>query len=570
MNKIFGVLLIKFFLIVNVASATARWPVDADHGMVVSAHHLATKVGVDILKQGGNAVDAAIATAYSLAVVYPAAGNLGGGGFMTLRLASGEIAFLDFREKAPLSASPSMYLDSEGQVLKSSTKGHLAVAVPGTVAGLEMARTRFASMKREVLLKPAIRLAKEGFLLNAGDISLLSIATEDFRQNEDLNRIFLNQGKPFKEGELLVQIDLSRTLERIKRYGASGFYKGFTADELVSASKKGGGIITQEDLRQYRARELSPIECDYRGYHLISAPPPSSGGVILCEMLNVLEPYPLQTYGFNSAKTVHLMVEAMRNAYQDRNTLLGDPDFVRNPIEQMLSKKHTEEIISKIIDAKATPSINPFTNSNWSEGVNTTHFSVIDKWGNAVSMTYTLNEAFGARVIAGRTGVLLNDEMDDFTKKIGEPNNFKLVQGLANQIEPGKRPLSSMTPTIVTKNGEVVMILGTPGGSRIITAVLQTLINVIDFDMNIQEAVDAPRFHHQWLPDQIFVEPNAISNDTSRLLSDWGYEIVPSRHSNHLAAIYVSQTYDSKNSLSFKRYSGANDSRSRSGLAMGY
>ncbi len=570
MKKIVCILLIKFSLIINVASAAARWPVFAEHGMVVSAHHLATKVGVDILKQGGNAIDAAIATAYALAVVYPAAGNLGGGGFMTLRLANGEISFLDFREKAPLNASSTMFLDSEGQVFKSSTKGHLAVGVPGTVAGLEMARARFASMNRTVLMKPAIRLAKEGFVLDAGDVSMLSIAGDDFKRNEDLKRIFLRQGNPFKEGEVLIQADLSRTLERIKRYGASGFYKGFTADELVSSSKKGGGIITQEDLRQYRAREMSPIECDYRGYHLISAPPPSSGGVILCEMLNVLESYPLQTYGFNSAKTVHLMVEAMRNAYQDRNTLLGDPDFVSNPIEQILSKKHTEEILSKILDAKATPSINPYPNSNWSEGVNTTHFSVIDQWGNAVSMTYTLNEAFGARVMAGRTGVLLNDEMDDFTKKIGEPNKFKLVQGLANQIEPGKRPLSSMTPTIVTKDGEVVMILGTPGGSRIITAVLQTLINVIDFGMNIQEAVDAPRFHHQWLPDQVFAEPNAISSDTSRLLSEWGYEIVPSRHSNHLAAIYVSQVNDSKNSANFKRYSGANDSRSRSGLAMGF
>jgi len=289
LKKIISILLIKFILIFNVAFATARWPVDAEHGMVVTAHHLATKVGVDILKQGGNAIDAAIATAYALAVVYPVAGNLGGGGFMTLRLANGEISFLDFREKAPLNASPTMFLDSSGQGFKSSTEGHLAVGVPGTVAGLEMARTRFASMKRAVLMKPAIRLAKKGFVLDAGDVSMLSIAGEDFRRNEDLKRIFLHQGKPFKEGELLVQTDLSRTLEKIKRNGESGFYTGFTANELVSSSKKGGGIIIQEDLRQYRARELSPIECDYRGYHLISAPPPSSGGVILCEMLNVLE-----------------------------------------------------------------------------------------------------------------------------------------------------------------------------------------------------------------------------------------------------------------------------------------
>ena len=554
----------------NGSWAASQWPVMADHGMVVSAHHLATKVGVDVLKQGGNAVDAAIATAYALAVVYPAAGNLGGGGFMTVRMASGDNTFLDFREKAPLNSNANMYLDSSGQVVKSSTKGHLSVAVPGTVAGLEMARERFATMKRVQLIEPAIKLAKKGFILDGGDVEMLKIATDDFKRDEGLNKIFLHHGEPFKEGELLIQTDLSQTLKRINRYGADGFYKGYTAKELVFASRKGGGIITREDLRQYTAREMSPIECDYRGYQVISAPPPSSGGVILCEMLKILEPYPIQSLGFNSAKTVHLMVEAMRNAYQDRNTFLGDPAFVNNPIEQLLSTQHSEEIRNKIQETMATPSVNVNPSSQWNEGVNTTHFSVVDHWGNAVSLTFTLTEWFGAKVLAGKTGVILNDEMDDFTVKLGEPNKFKLVQGLANKIEPGKRPLSSMTPTIVTKNGKVVMSLGTPGGSRIITAVLQTLINVIDFKMNIQEAVDAPRFHHQWLPDQIYAEDRSLSIDTARLLSEWGYRIVMSGQSNHLAAIFVNQGKDERNFFILKHFNGANDSRSRSGLALGY
>ena len=559
-----------FSSLINVTWAASQWPVMADHGMVVSAHHLATQVGVNVLKHGGNAIDASIATAYALAVVYPAAGNLGGGGFMTIRLASGDQSFLDFREKAPLKADPAMYLDASGRVTKDSTKGQLAVAVPGTVSGLEKARIRFATMTRSQLIRPAIDLAKRGFVLDAGDAAMLQIATEDFKRDQGLARIFLNNSKPYKEGERLIQTDLSQTLERIERYGAAGFYKGYTAQELVRSSQEGGGIITSDDLLQYESRELSPIECDYRGYHLISAPPPSSGGVVLCEMLKVLEAYPIQSYGFNSAKTVHLMAEAMRNAYQDRNTLLGDPAFVNNPIEQLLSQEHAQEIRNKIQEFNATPSVNTLSASNWNEGVNTTHFSVVDQWGNAVSMTYTLNEWFGARVLAGKTGVILNNEMDDFTVKIGEPNKFKLIQGLANQIQPGKRPLSSMSPTIVTKNGEVVMIVGTPGGSRIITAVLQTIMNVIDFGMNIQEAVDAPRFHHQWFPDQISAEKRSLSDDTTKLLSEWGYRVVFTGQSNHMAAIYVHLDKDKNKGFLLKRFNGSNDSRSRSGLALGY
>jgi gamma-glutamyltranspeptidase / glutathione hydrolase len=553
------------------AHGAAQWPVIAKHGMVVSAHHLASQAGVEVLKQGGNAVDAAIATAYALAVVYPAAGNLGGGGFMTIRTSKGENFFLDFREKAPLKATSNLYLDSLGQVIKDkSIKGHLAVGVPGTVSGLEMARIQWATMKRARLLAPAITLAQKGFVLDGGDVEMLQLATEDFKNNASMGDIFLNRGKPFNEGERLIQTDLSRTLQRIKLKGVEGFYKGVTAQELLKSSQEGGGIITQEDLDQYQTRILTPIECDYRGYHLISAPPPSSGGVILCEMLKVLEPYPLKTLGFNSAKTVQLMVEAMRHAYKDRNTRLGDPAFVDNPIEELLSPQHLQEIRREIVDSKATPSIKSEHNEWWKEGDNTTHFSVVDQWGNAVSMTYTLNSWFGAKVMAGKTGVILNNEMDDFTLKPGEPNQFKLIQGLLNQIEPGKRPLSSMTPTIVTKNDELVMSLGTPGGSKIITAVLQTLVNVIDFGMNIQEAVDAPRFHHQWLPDQIYAEPRSLSIDTMSLLNTWGYRIVTAPQANHMAAIYVNLDKNSEESPYTFRLNGANDSRKRTGLALGY
>jgi len=560
-----------FWLISMGAKAASTWPVMAQHGMVVSAQHLATQVGVNVLKQGGNAVDAAIATAYALAVVYPAAGNLGGGGFMTIRLSTGETSFLDFREKAPLNAKPTMYLDSSGLVVKDkSTRGQLAVAVPGTVSGLEKARIQFATMNRSRLISPAIKLAEQGFILDDGDVEMLHLATEDFKKDPELRKIFLHHGQEFKAGERLVQFELAKTLERIKHKGSEGFYKGWTANELVKASREGGGIITLEDLNEYETRSISPIECDYRGYHLISAPPPSAGGVVLCEMLKIIEPYPLKNYGFNSAKTVHVTVEAMRHAYQDRNTLLGDPAFVHNPIDELLSKNHIDELRSQILETKATPSISPNPIADWKEGDNTTHFSVVDRWGNAVSMTYTLNSWFGARVLAGKTGVILNDEMDDFTSKIGEPNQFNLMQGLANQIQPGKRPLSSMTPTIVTKNGEVVMVLGTPGGSRIITAVLQTLVNVIDFDMNIQEAVDAPRFHHQWLPDQIFAEKRSLSRDTYELLNDWGYKVTITGESNHMAAIYIDSEMKVNQNSPVKRFSGANDSRKRTGLALGF
>jgi len=550
--------------------AASMAPVQSSRGMVVSAQHLASKVGVEILKKGGNSVDAAVAVAYALAVVYPAAGNLGGGGFMTLKLEDGRETFLDFREKAPLAATKGMFLDPKGQVIKSlSTRGHLAVGVPGTVSGLEYARKKYGTMSRQALMDPAVKLAQNGFVLEAGDVEMLHVATEDFKKDPEAKDIFLKKGKPFEVGDRLVQKKLAKTLKRIQHQGVEDFYIGQTAKSISISSLENGGIITTQDLRQYQTREMRPIGCNYRAYRILSAPPPSSGGVTICEILKILEPYPLNEWGFHSAKSLHYQIEAIRRAYVDRNTSLGDPEFHDNPIDYLLSPSHLYHLRSSIDPVMATPSAQLMPAGMVQEGENTTHFSVIDSFGNAVSMTYTLNDWFGARVVAKGTGILLNNEMDDFTIKLGVVNQFQLLQGRVNQIEPSKRPLSSMSPTIVLKNDQIVMVLGTPGGSRIITAVLQTLINTIDYDMTIQEAVDAPRFHHQWVPDVVFAEDYALPPDAKEQLEASGYTIKPSRLANHMAAIMVGGARLSEVKPQSRLYFGANDPRRNTGLALG-
>lgn len=560
-----------FCLLGTSANAASKAPVAAENGMVVTAQHLATQVGVDVLKKGGNAVDAAVAVGYALAVVYPAAGNLGGGGFMTVQLADGRKTFLDFREKAPLAATPNMYLDKDGNVIKGlSTSGHLAVAVPGTVSGMELARERYASMKRQVLLAPAIALAEKGFALEQGDADMFRTATDGFRADPPTGAIFLNKGQPWEVGQKLVQKDLARTLRGISAKGVDGFYQGPVAKAIAASSRAGGGLITQEDLSQYRTRELAPIECDYRGFHVVSAPPPSSGGVVICEMLNILEGYPLKDLGFHSAQALHYQIEAMRHAYVDRNSYLGDPDFVKNPLERLLDKAYAAKIRAQIdpvkagVSAQIKPGVEPH------EGSNTTHYSIVDKWGNAVAVTYTLNDWFGAKVTAAGTGVLLNNEMDDFTVKVGVPNLYGLVQGQTNSIAPGKRPLSSMSPTIVTRDGKPIMVLGTPGGSRIITGVLQALLHAIDYGMNAQEAVDAPRIHQQWLPDVTGVENYAMSPDTRKLLTDMGHKLGGPQPASHLAVIIVGAPSVDGKPVGKSRFYGANDPRRNTGLALGY
>jgi gamma-glutamyltranspeptidase/glutathione hydrolase len=554
------------------ANAASMRPVAAEKAMVVTAQHLATEVGVNVLKRGGSAVDAAVAVGYALAVVYPAAGNLGGGGFMTIRFADGRKTFLDFRERAPRAARPDMYLDKEGNVINGlSTIGWLAVGVPGTVSGLEYARKKYGTMTRAALIGPAIELAEDGFILDQGDVDMLASATEDFRKFPSTGAIFLNKGQPFVAGEKLVQRDLAGTLRLIRAQGADGFYRGKAAAAIVKASRAGGGIIDSEDLEIYRASELPPVECDYRGYHVISAPPPSSGGVVICEMLNILEGYPLRELGWGSAQALHYEIEAMRRGFADRNTLLGDPHFVSNPVERLTDKNYAAKIRDSIKPDKAGISSELGKDDVAShEGSNTTHFSIVDVAGNAVSLTYTLNDWFGARVVASGTGVLMNDEMDDFTPNPGGPNADGVVRSEANAIAPGKIPLSSMSPTIITKDGKPVLILGTPGGKRIITTVLQTILNAVDFQMNIQEAVDAPRIHHQWLPDVTNVEPYGLSPDTRRILEAMGYRFGDSLPANHVAAIMVGAPSLEGKVIGRNRFYGANDPRRGTGLAQGY
>ncbi|MCP1845296.1 gamma-glutamyltranspeptidase/glutathione hydrolase [Bradyrhizobium sp. USDA 4524] len=546
-------------------------PAAAENGMVVSAQHLATQVGVEVLKRGGNAVDAAVAVGYALAVAYPAAGNLGGGGFMTIQFADGRKTFLDFRETAPKGATADMYLDKDGNVIPGlSTKGHLAVGVPGSVAGMEYAREKYGTMKRADVIAPALQLAEDGFVLDQGDVSMLQTSTKDFQDDPASAAIFLNNGKPFQVGERLTQHELAETLREISKRGSDGFYKGWVGAAIVAASQAGKGLLTQEDLDNYRVRELAPVECDYRGYHVVSAPPPSSGGVVICEMLNILEGYPLKELGYHSAQAVHYQIEAMRHAYVDRNSYLGDPDFVKNPLERLLDKTYAAKIRAAIDPAKAGVSRDIKPGVPPHEGSNTTHYSIADKDGNAVSVTYTLNDWFGAKVTAARTGVLLNDEMDDFTAKVGVPNLYGLVQGEANAIVPGKRPLSSMSPTIVSKDGKPVIVMGTPGGSRIITAVLLTMINAIDYGMNAQEAVDMPRFHQQWLPEATNLEDYTLSPDTRKILEGMGHKFGPPHPANHLAVIIIGAPSLGGKPVGSNRFYGANDPRRNSGLAAGY
>ena len=554
------------------ARAASVAPVSGEHGMVVTAQKLATRVGVDVLRAGGNAADAAVAVGYALAVVYPAAGNLGGGGFMTLRLADGRQTFVDFRETAPLAATPTMYQDAQGRLIPGlSTLGHLAVAVPGSVAGLEHIRERYGSLSRPRLVDPAIRLAERGFVLEQGDIDILSTSTAALAQFPASARIFLRpDGQPLQTGDRLVQRDLARTLRAIRQHGADGFYRGPVAQRLVAASQAGGGLLTEADLRAYQVRERTPVECDYRGYRVVSAPPPSSGGLVLCQMLRVLEAYPLKAWGWRAARGVHAQIEAMRHAYAARNQTLGDPDFVSIPVSDWLSEDTARRIRTAIDTGRAGDSRTLRPGEPAREGSNTTHYSIMDRWGNAASVTYTLNDWFGAKVVADGTGVLLNNEMDDFSAKPGSANLYGLVQGETNAIAPGKRPLSSMSPTIVTRDGQTVLVLGTPGGSRIITAVLHTLLNVIDHDMTIQEAVDAPRLHQQWLPETTQLEPRALSPDTRALLEGMGHRFGAAQPANHVAAILVGAPALGAAPVGRQRYFGANDPRRNTGLALGY
>jgi gamma-glutamyltranspeptidase/glutathione hydrolase len=508
-----------------VSLAAAPLELESATGMVVTSQHLASDVGAAVLRQGGNAVDAAVAIGYALAVTHPCCGNLGGGGFMTIHLADGRNTFINFREKAPQAARADMFLDAHGNVA-GSVDGYLAVGVPGSVMGLETARRKYGTLPRAALIAPSIKLAEEGFILTRGDVDVLAEGTKAFRGQPNVAAIFLKNGEPFAPGDRLIQKDLAATLRAISAGGPDAFYHGAIPAAVGAASHAHGGLLTAEDFAAYTVTELAPVTCPYRGYTVVSAPPPSSGGVTLCEMLQILQGYPLKALGFHSSGSVHVMTEAMRHAYRDRNTYLGDPAFIDNPTARLLSESYAQTIRARIQADRATPSATLAGLAAADEHATTTHYSVVDHLGNAVAVTYTINDSFGAKVIAGGTGFFLNDEMDDFTAKPGVPNMFGLVQGKANAVAPGKRPLSSMTPSLVLKDGKPVLVVGTPGGSRIITTVLEVIVNVIDHGMTLQEAVDAPRIHHQWWPDTVAAEPFALSADTVKALTAMGYKVV--------------------------------------------
>jgi gamma-glutamyltranspeptidase / glutathione hydrolase len=498
----------------------------ADSAMVVSAHPLASHIGSWVLRKGGNAVDAAIATQFALAVVYPAAGNIGGGGFMVLRQNDGTTATLDYRERAPAAASSSMYLDEKGDVIPElSERGHLSSGVPGTVAGLVEAHTKYGSMPWKDLVQPAIDLALFGFVLTEKEAENLNDLQDDLKEFNSIQPEFLIR-EYWKTGDSIRYSDLGHTLERIRDDGAAGFYEGKTADDIVAEMQRGNGIITHDDLKSYKAVWREPLHFTYKDYNIVSIGPPSSGGIALAQLLKSVENFPLADWGHNTARTVHLITEAERRAYADRSVYLGDSDFVQVPVENLISPLYVSERMKDFDPKKATPSHQVKAGKAvFKESKETTHLSIVDSKGNAVAVTTTLNDFFGSRVVVAGSGFFLNDEMDDFSIKPGTPNMFGAVGGEANKIMPHKRMLSSMTPTIVVKNDKLFMVVGTPGGTRIITTVFQTIINVIEHKMTMQEAVSAKRIHSQWLPDSVFIEGGALLVDDSLALSEMGHAI---------------------------------------------
>jgi gamma-glutamyltranspeptidase/glutathione hydrolase len=497
--------------------------------MVVTAHAFASEIGVEILHQGGNAVDAAVAVGFALAVVYPRAGNLGGGGFMVLRMVDGRSRVIDYREAAPAAAGRDVYLDEDGKVIPgASTLGYRAAGIPGTVAGLAHVLKGYGTMDLADVIEPARRLAAEGFRVTRPFETSLRKYAGALADDPESKRIFLKEGRLWKTGELFVQEDLARTLSRIQRKGRDGFYRGKTADLIVEAMERNNGLITAEDLSNYRPVEREVLRGTYRDLEILTMPPPSSGGIALLQMLHMLEPHDLGALGFHGSDTLHLMAEAMRRAFRDRAEFPGDPAFVDVPVESLVSRDYALGLMRDFDPERAGRSEGMAPGDPWSyESPETTHFSIVDRNGNAVSNTYTLNRAYGSKVTVPGTGVLLNNEMDDFTSKPGVPNSYGLIQGEANAVVGGKRPLSSMTPTLVLSDGKIYMVIGSPGGPKIINIVLQVILNVVDHGMNIQQAIEAPRVHHQWMPDALRYEPFAIAPDTLAILESRGHTLVP-------------------------------------------
>lgn len=553
----------------GVVTAASREPVRSRHGIVASTSQIASQVGVDVLRRGGNAVDASIAVAFALVVTHPVAGNLGGGGFMMIRLRNGQTTAIDYREMAPLAAARDIYLDKDGKVIEGEggpLVGYRAPGVPGTVRGMELALKKYGSGKMSwaQLIEPARRLADDGFMLNYE-------LAESFRDDSDYlslypetKRIYLNNGKFYNEGDLFRQPDLAATFSRLQRGGPNEFYEGQTARMIVEDMKRHNGLITAADMRGYMARERTPIRGTYRGYEVISMPPPSSGGAVLIQMLNILEGYDLSKLDWASSDRYHLMTEAMRRAFADRAEYMGDADFVKVPIAGLIDKNYAATLRNGIDLRRASSSeeVRAGKPAGY-ESEETTHFTVVDKEGNAVANTYTLNNGYGSAVVAKGTGVLMNDEMDDFAAKPGTPNLYGLIQGERNAVAPRKRPLSAMTPTFVLrKDGSLWFTVGTPGGPTIINTVLCVITNVIDFNMNIQQAIDAPRIHHQWLPDELVFEPYGLSGDTQKALTELGHKLARPRYLGDAEGIMI----DDKTGARL----GATDPRRSDGQALGY
>ncbi len=557
--------------------AASPKPTSESHAMAVSAQHYATQIGKEILQKGGNAVDAAVAMGYALAVVHPCCGNIAGGGFMLIRFANGKYTFFNFREKTPEKTNVHLFLDESGKTIKLPTSaGHLSgflkhsyltVGVPGTVMGLNTALEKYGTFSLQDVIRPAINLAKNGYTLKPGDIEFLDYGVSAFKQQANVAEIFLKSGTPYKSGDILVQKNLANSLQKIYEGGTKAFYQGEITDEIISASNKNGGKLSHLDFQNYTVEELKPITCKYRDYEITTSPPPSSGGVTICETLTILNGYPLSTFGYHSAASAHYTIEAMRYSYADRAKYLGDPDFVNNPVDRLISENYAKEIRKHIKTNLAADSEKISPLEQLTETENTTGYVVADQYGNAVAVTYTLNNYFGARVIADKTGFFLNNQLDDFTLLPNVPNAFGLIGGDHNVLQPNKRPLSSMAPTIITKNGKLAMVLSTPGGSTIPTQLLTVIQNVIDFGMDIQEAIDAPRFHMQWKPDVVSIEPYTFSPDTRKILENMGYTF--QEHSP-----YGSPRWGGMSGILFYKPSGrlhgGIDSRRPAGAALGY
>ncbi|MCP5064422.1 MAG: gamma-glutamyltransferase [Ignavibacteriae bacterium] len=562
------IILIVLILLIpysNLIVSQSSKPVKAKNGMVVSASKIASEVGTQILKDGGNAIDASVAVGFALAVTYPFAGNLGGGGFMVLHLKDSKSTTIDFREKAPLSARQDMYLNENGNfVPELSQTGETSAGVPGSVAGLIYALEKYGTFPLAKVIQPAIDLAKNGWALDDRSAESFKRTLPKFLKYSSSAKIFSKNGEAFNQGETFFQKDLAWTLEQIKKNGVDGFYKGKVAELLVKQVKGNGGYITLKDLEKYNPIEREPIYGTYRGHKIISMPPPSSGGIALVELLNILENFTIEKNEWNSSSYINKLVEAMKYAYSDRTYHLGDEDFYPVPKKKLLSKEYAKSIFDKLTPyAKPSTEISTETPSQQKESTETTHFSVYDQEGNAVSVTTTINSGFGSKVVVEGAGFLLNNEMDDFSAKPGEPNQFGLLGSTANSIEPEKRMLSSMTPTIVLKNDKPYIIVGSPGGSTIITIVLQVILNAIDFEMDIQEAVNFPRIHHQWLPDKVYCEKYSVNKDVETKLLEMGYELA--NRNSTFRILGSAQAIMIKDGFIY----GASDPR-RSGAAVGY